>query len=494
MLASALASVASAEVVLSWSDNSDNEEGFNIERSVDGGAFVEIGQTGPDVSTFIDAAVEPGVDYEYRVNAFNAFGVSGFTNVASYYLNLAPSISSLASVAIEENESTAPLAVAIGDAETAASELTLSGSSSNTALIDASGFAFSGLGSERAVSLTPKTNASGQALITLTVSDGEAVATTQFTLTVDAFVLPTVGLEVDTFAATARAGEAFGLAAVVSESSLVTSVSFSIDGAIVGSDASAPFEIDAMVAQEGEVLVRATASVADRSETVVAEKLVLVGPAPLDAELVDLLRTHSTDGASGVGSAEYDLLSDSMSLVDDIGRIAGTSDTHRYQYAMASGDVDVSARLVDLQTSSSGTVAGLMLRSALYGNAAQVSLLIDGEGRVVLRHRAERAAVASSQVLAQASAGIEQIRINKLGTSVFLWGASVNGSWASLGQLELDWGEQSFVGLALAAGLAEGSATATFDLVEIVGTLLEWSSDASAPNLPSGLIISSSGG
>lgn len=70
-------------VDLMWRDNSDNEQGFRIERSLDGSAFTPIGTTGPNATTFSDTTVEPRMTYFYRVFAFNSFGSSPPSNIAS---------------------------------------------------------------------------------------------------------------------------------------------------------------------------------------------------------------------------------------------------------------------------------------------------------------------------------------------------------------------------------------------------------------------------
>lgn len=76
--------VSSTQVDLSWTDNANNEDGFTVERSTDGGVtWAQIGQTGANVTSFSDLAVEPKMTYDYRVYAFNAGGPSPYSNVAT---------------------------------------------------------------------------------------------------------------------------------------------------------------------------------------------------------------------------------------------------------------------------------------------------------------------------------------------------------------------------------------------------------------------------
>jgi hypothetical protein len=77
------AAINSASISLSWTDNTDNELGFNIERSADGTNWEQIGSTGSDVVTFTDTGLDPGMTFNYQVQAFNFSGVSGYSNSAS---------------------------------------------------------------------------------------------------------------------------------------------------------------------------------------------------------------------------------------------------------------------------------------------------------------------------------------------------------------------------------------------------------------------------
>ncbi len=71
------------QIDLQWQDNSDNEQGFRIERSLDGSSFATIATTGPNTTTFSDTTVDANTTYFYRVFAFNNFGSSAPSNIAS---------------------------------------------------------------------------------------------------------------------------------------------------------------------------------------------------------------------------------------------------------------------------------------------------------------------------------------------------------------------------------------------------------------------------
>lgn len=106
-------------------------------------------------------------------------------NITVSAVNDAPTITTISNQAVNENQATAALSVTVGDAETAAGSLTLSGSSSNTTLVPNVNISFGGSGASRTVTVTPATDEYGSATITVTVSDGAAQASTSFTLTVN---------------------------------------------------------------------------------------------------------------------------------------------------------------------------------------------------------------------------------------------------------------------------------------------------------------------
>ena len=61
---------------LSWNDNSNNEDGFTIERSTDNVNFITITNTYANETSFRDNYVLATTPYYYRIKAFNVFGAS----------------------------------------------------------------------------------------------------------------------------------------------------------------------------------------------------------------------------------------------------------------------------------------------------------------------------------------------------------------------------------------------------------------------------------
>jgi hypothetical protein len=101
-------------------------------------------------------------------------------------VNDAPTIADVANRTTTSGTATGAISVAVGDVETSAGSLTMSGSSSNTTLVPNAGITFGGSGANRTVTVTPAGGQTGTATITVTVSDGSLTTSDTFTLTVTA--------------------------------------------------------------------------------------------------------------------------------------------------------------------------------------------------------------------------------------------------------------------------------------------------------------------
>lgn len=68
--------VSPTRIDLTWVDNSSNEDGFRIERSVDGVVFALVTTVSANTTSFSDVNLVAGATHYYRVTAFNSLGNS----------------------------------------------------------------------------------------------------------------------------------------------------------------------------------------------------------------------------------------------------------------------------------------------------------------------------------------------------------------------------------------------------------------------------------
>ena len=82
------AGIPPSHIALQWTDNSNNETTFKIERKTgSGGTYSQIAAAPSNVVTFEDSGLTAGTTYFYRVRASNSSGNSAYTNVASVTLS-----------------------------------------------------------------------------------------------------------------------------------------------------------------------------------------------------------------------------------------------------------------------------------------------------------------------------------------------------------------------------------------------------------------------
>jgi predicted phage tail protein len=75
--------ISKTQINLAWTDNSNNEDGFKIERMSNGSPWTQIGMVGPNVTTFSSTGLSANKVYDYRVRAYNLLGNSPYSNTAS---------------------------------------------------------------------------------------------------------------------------------------------------------------------------------------------------------------------------------------------------------------------------------------------------------------------------------------------------------------------------------------------------------------------------
>lgn len=76
--------ISSSQINLSWTDNSNTESGYKIERKIGtGGTYTQVADIGRDVIAHSDIGLTKGTTYYYKIKAYNSFGDSTYSNEAN---------------------------------------------------------------------------------------------------------------------------------------------------------------------------------------------------------------------------------------------------------------------------------------------------------------------------------------------------------------------------------------------------------------------------
>lgn len=100
-------SVDTMTVFLSWQDNSENEEGFVIERktgdSTSSNSFIAIDTVGENITSYIDTSFNSDTIFSYRVFAYNSYGASDYSNIVTAVVPLPTGIKENAKMPLQFN-------------------------------------------------------------------------------------------------------------------------------------------------------------------------------------------------------------------------------------------------------------------------------------------------------------------------------------------------------------------------------------------------------
>ena len=146
-----------------------------------------LGGSGVNRTLVVTPAANAHGSATITVNVTDAHGKSRhqtFT-VTVNPINDAPTMSAIASVTIDENQNIGARSFTVDDVETSAGSLSVTTTSSNTALVPNNRIVLGGSGGSRTIKVTPLADKIGSATITVTVSDGQLSASRSFVVTVN---------------------------------------------------------------------------------------------------------------------------------------------------------------------------------------------------------------------------------------------------------------------------------------------------------------------
>ena len=71
------------QIDLSWTDNSNDETGFRVERTINQVDWTEIATLGSSITSYSDTGLDGSTAYYYKTRGYNGAGNSGYSNTAS---------------------------------------------------------------------------------------------------------------------------------------------------------------------------------------------------------------------------------------------------------------------------------------------------------------------------------------------------------------------------------------------------------------------------
>ncbi len=88
---------SSTSILITWADNSSNETGFTIYRSVAGGAFTALTTKPSGTNSYTDTNLTPSTQYTYKIDSYNGIGKSAQISTSTVTTSPPPSTSSSSS-------------------------------------------------------------------------------------------------------------------------------------------------------------------------------------------------------------------------------------------------------------------------------------------------------------------------------------------------------------------------------------------------------------
>ncbi|MBD5781196.1 DUF1349 domain-containing protein [Pelagicoccus sp. NFK12] len=156
---------------------------LNGEIAQDAGVAAAIGDQ-PDGQHNFDGLIDDFRIYTQALSAIEIQEIMATPLVDVGYLNHAPALSAIPDQEIYAGSRTGEIDIAVSDVETPAESLVVSVESNNQLLVPSSSLVMSGTGAARTLVVSPTVGTYGQAIVTVTVDDGEAQTSESFRLTV----------------------------------------------------------------------------------------------------------------------------------------------------------------------------------------------------------------------------------------------------------------------------------------------------------------------
>src|SRR5437762_944787 len=146
--------------------------------------------------------------------------------------------------------------------------------------------------------------------------------------------------------------------------------------------------------------------------------------------------------------------------------VAGPSDQFHFVYQQVSGDFTVSARVDSVANTNAWAKAGVMIRTSLAANAAEVFATVTPGAGVTFQERASAGAT-TTLVTSAAGTAPRWVRLARSGTNITASTSADGATWTALRTVTVDLGTAVSVGLAVTSHSAGVSTTASISNVSL---------------------------
>ena len=277
---------------------------------------------------------------------------------------------------------------------------------------------------------------------------------------------PTVSISSPASGATFTAPATITVAANAADSDgTVSKVDFYAGNTLIGSDASAPYQVTWNSVPAGTYSLSAVATDnvgATKTSTAVAITVNGGGGSTLPAGW-----SNSDVGATGAaGSTSY---SNGTFTVTGAGAdVWGTADALQYAYRTLTGDGTIVARVVSIQNVNAWTKAGVMIRNSVSAGAAQGFQLVAASATKGVPFQ-RRTADGSTSVSTSGSQNTAPrwVKLVRAGNLISGYESPDGSNWTLVGSDNFTMGTTVLVGLGVSSHVAGTLATATFDNVSV---------------------------
>jgi regulation of enolase protein 1 (concanavalin A-like superfamily) len=201
----------------------------------------------------------------------------------------------------------------------------------------------------------------------------------------------------------------------------------------------------------------AVASDGKRRSTARFSLTSLTATLPTDWDAIDI--------GSNAGGATYP--ANSKLTVASAGRgISGTADDFHFVFRPVTTDIDVIARVGSIKTTDTAAATGLMIRRSMHPAAANAAVLVTPAGSVSFERRllASASAIVSDGGTATAPMWL---KLQRRGNQIAAFRSSDAIQWTPVGEDTISFGEEIYVGLALANHDPTTMASANVDGIDV---------------------------